>query len=56
MEKPKPDPRTSIGVRLKEFEAAEVERILAACTQCGKCYDVCPMARYSTAPVVIISV
>jgi Fe-S oxidoreductase len=51
MEKPKPDPRTSIGVRLKEFEAAEVERILATCTQCGKCYDVCPMARYSTAPV-----
>jgi Fe-S oxidoreductase len=50
MEKPKPDPRTPIGVRLKEFEAAEVERILGACTQCGKCYEVCPMARYSSAP------
>ena len=49
MEKPKPDPRTPIGVRLKEFEAAEVERILGACTQCGKCYEVCPMARYSSA-------
>jgi len=50
MEKPKPVPQASIGMRLKEFEAAEVERILAACTQCGKCYEVCPMAQYSKAP------
>ena len=50
MEKPKPDPRASIGTRLKEFEAAEAQRILGACTQCGKCYEVCPMARYSSAP------
>ena len=39
-----------IGQRLKEFQAAEVERILGACTQCGKCYEVCPMAQYSKAP------
>ena len=42
--------RAIIGQRLKEFQAAEVERILGACTQCGKCYEVCPMARYSKAP------
>ena len=39
-----------IGQRLREFQAAEVERILGACTQCGKCYEVCPMAQYSKAP------
>lgn len=50
MEKPKPHPRTSIGARLKEFEAAQVERILGACTQCGKCYEVCPMKQYSPVP------
>ena len=42
--------RNAIGVRLKEFQASEVERILSACTRCGKCYDVCPMAQYSAAP------
>jgi ferredoxin len=50
MEKPKPDPRASIGSRLKTFEAAEVERILGACTRCGKCYEACPMKAYSAAP------
>ena len=39
--------RPPIGQRLKEFEAREVERILGACTQCGKCYEVCPMAQYA---------
>jgi len=39
-----------IGQRLKEFEEREVERILGACTQCGKCFEVCPMAQYSAAP------
>jgi Fe-S oxidoreductase len=39
-----------IGQRLKEYQQQEVERILGACTQCGKCYEVCPMARYSKAP------
>ena len=42
--------RAIIGQRLKEFQAAEVERVLGACTQCGKCYEVCPMAQYSKVP------
>ena len=42
--------RPLIGQRLKEFQAREVQRILSACTQCGKCYEVCPMAQYSKAP------
>jgi Fe-S oxidoreductase len=50
MDKLKPVPPAAIGARLKEFEAAEVARILGACTRCGKCYEVCPMARYSRAP------
>ncbi|MGQ0526061.1 MAG: 4Fe-4S dicluster domain-containing protein, partial [Betaproteobacteria bacterium] len=27
----------------------ETDRILAACTRCGKCYEACPMTRYSPA-------
>ncbi|TMH46725.1 MAG: (Fe-S)-binding protein [Betaproteobacteria bacterium] len=42
--------RAPIGQRLKEFEEREIERILGACTRCGKCYEVCPMAQYSKAP------
>ena len=42
--------RPVIGQRLKEFQCREIERILGACTQCGKCYEVCPMAQYSKAP------
>src|SRR5690242_12783164 len=42
--------KPSIGERLKEFETREVERILGACTSCGKCYEACPMVRYSAAP------
>ena len=50
METSNPEPRAPIGARLKEFQAAEVERILSSCTRCGKCYEVCPMAQYSRAP------
>ena len=39
--------RPVIGAKLKEFQEREVERILGACTSCGKCFDVCPMAQYS---------
>ena len=39
-----------IGLRLKEFQQSEIDRILGACTKCGKCYEVCPMAQYSKAP------
>ena len=42
--------RPVIGQRLKEYQAKEVERILGACTQCGKCNEVCPMAQYSKVP------
>ena len=42
--------KAQVGASLKEFQAREVERILSACTACGKCYEVCPMARYSAAP------
>ncbi len=43
-------PREQIGARLKAFEEKEVERILGACTQCGKCFEVCPMTKYSKVP------
>jgi Fe-S oxidoreductase len=42
--------KTRIGAALKEFQAQEAQRILSACTSCGKCYEVCPMARYSAHP------
>jgi len=42
--------RPVIGQRLKEFQRSEIDRILGACTKCGKCYEVCPMAQYSKAP------
>jgi heterodisulfide reductase subunit C len=34
---------------MKAFIRKETERILAACTRCGKCYEACPMTRYSHA-------
>jgi Fe-S oxidoreductase len=40
----------AIGAKLKEFQRQEVERILGACTSCGKCFEACPMAQYSKAP------
>jgi Fe-S oxidoreductase len=42
--------RPEIGNTLKDFQQHEVERILSSCTQCGKCFDVCPMTKYSKAP------
>jgi Fe-S oxidoreductase len=42
--------RPLIGERLKEFQQREVARILDACTSCGKCFEACPMAKYSKAP------
>lgn len=30
------------------FVRKETERILAACTRCGRCFEVCPMTRYSS--------
>jgi Fe-S oxidoreductase len=34
---------------MKDFIRKETERILAACTKCGKCFEACPMTRYSPA-------
>jgi Fe-S oxidoreductase len=42
--------RPEIGAKLKEFQRKEVERILGSCTQCGKCFEACPMTSYSKAP------
>lgn len=42
--------RPVIGQRLKEFQQSEIDRILGACTRCGKCYEACPMKGYSKAP------
>jgi Fe-S oxidoreductase len=32
---------------LREFLRRETERILGACTKCGKCVEACPMTPYS---------
>lgn len=32
---------------MQAFIRKETERILAACTKCGKCFEACPMTRYS---------
>jgi ferredoxin len=34
---------------LRGYIARTLERTLADCTRCGKCYDACPMPAYSTA-------
>jgi Fe-S oxidoreductase len=34
---------------MKAFIRAETERILGACTRCGKCFEACPMTPYSAA-------
>ena len=31
------------------FIRKETDRILSACTRCGKCFEACPMTRYSPA-------
>ena len=32
---------------MQAFIRSETERILSACTRCGKCFEACPMTRYS---------
>lgn len=34
---------------MKAYIREETERILAACTRCGKCFEACPMTPYSPA-------
>lgn len=48
-ESPAKTARAEIGANLEAFEQREAERILGACTQCGKCFEVCPMTRYAKA-------
>ena len=33
--------------QLLAYIARNIEHMLAGCTSCGKCFDVCPMTRYS---------
>jgi Fe-S oxidoreductase len=35
------------GGALQQFLGRQAERILGACTQCGKCFEACPMTPYS---------
>ena len=39
--------RPVLASALREFLKRETERILGACTLCGKCVEACPMTRYS---------
>ena len=48
-EPPAKPPRPLIGARLKAFQQSEAERILSACTRCGKCFEACPMSPYAKA-------
>lgn len=50
MDPSKTDRKPLIGTRIKEFQAREAERILSACTRCGKCFEACPMRPYSSVP------
>jgi Fe-S oxidoreductase len=34
-------------VQLLDYIERNIERTLASCTGCGKCFEVCPMTRYS---------
>lgn len=34
---------------MKDFIRRETARIVEACTRCGKCFEACPMTRYSPA-------
>ena len=34
---------------MKAFIRKETARILESCTRCGKCFEACPMTRYSPA-------
>ena len=38
---------TKTDSNLKDFIGRSIERTLADCTQCGKCYEVCPMPAYA---------
>lgn len=46
----KPSARPPMAQGVRQYLEKEKERILGACTACGKCYEVCPMATYNEKP------
>lgn len=42
-----PPARPALPHCLRDYLEKERQRILGACTACGKCYEVCPMAEYN---------
>jgi len=42
-------PMTDKAADLRGFIARKVDETLTRCTRCGRCYEVCPMPRYSEA-------
>lgn len=43
----KPAARPQLAHELRDYLERERERILATCTSCGKCSEVCPMTPYN---------
>jgi Fe-S oxidoreductase len=46
-ETPKPVSRPQLAHGVRDYLEKERERILATCTTCGKCSEVCPMTPYN---------
>lgn len=47
MENPTNPARPPMAHGVRDYLERERQRILAACTSCGKCHDVCPMTGYN---------
>lgn len=43
----KPPSRPPMAHGVRDYLERERQRILASCTSCGKCHDVCPMTEYN---------
>jgi ferredoxin len=46
-EEQKPAARPQVGQGVRQYLERERQRILATCTSCGKCSEVCPMTPYN---------
>lgn len=44
---PKPPARPPLAHGVRDYLESERQRILAACTECGKCHEACPMTGYN---------
>ncbi len=42
-----PAPRPAMAHGVRDYLERERQRMLAACTSCGKCHEVCPMTQYN---------